>query len=97
MCEGTQRDRGETYGDIFTFKGGRFRSAACDAWDFGSGPYTTSAVDGVTRFEAETASPTDGRMAWKGVVTGDKLQGTMRWYPQPDAAPVGYWFSGIEN
>lgn len=97
LGEGTERDRGDTYGDTFRFKDGKFHSAACDPWDFSSGPYTTSVADGVTRFEAETTSPTNGRMVWKGATSGERLDGTMWWYPQPDAAPMAYWFSGTEH
>jgi hypothetical protein len=39
---------------------------------------------------AETISSNNGRMLWQGVARGDKIEGTMRWYPQPGAAPVVY-------
>lgn len=97
LGEGAVRDPGHAYEDIFTFKDGKFHSAACDPWDFSPGPYTTSAADGVIRFESETTSPSEGRMVWTGARSGERLEGTMQWYPQPDAEPVVYWFSGTEE
>lgn len=97
LSEGTQRDRGDTYDDTFTFKNGRFHAVACDPWHFGPSRYTTSYDNGAIRFKAETTSPTDGRMVWDGVVRDGELEGTMRWYPQPSRAAVAYWFSGIAN
>jgi hemoglobin len=97
LSEGTKPDRGDTYADTFTFKDGKFHSAACDPWHCGAGQYTTSIENGVTHFHAETTSPTDGRMVWEGVARSDKLEGTMRWYPQPSDAPIEYWFNGTAS
>jgi hypothetical protein len=36
-------------------------------------------------------------MVWDGIATGDKLKGAMRWYPQPNQAPVAYWFRGTAS
>jgi len=77
--------------DEFIFKEGKFRSIACNPYGFGDAPYTASANEDMMTFEAETHSPTDGVMQWKGTVTGEKIEGTATWL-KPGAAPVEYWF-----
>jgi hypothetical protein len=77
--DGVVLERGKTSGDAdsLIFKDGRFRSTACDKYDYGDGPYTaTTSGDGVT-FEAETESPKYGKLLWKGVVRGPRLDGTL--------------------
>jgi len=76
---GVVLERGKTEGDADTiiFKDGRFRSTACDRYEYGDGPYTATANgDGVT-FEAQTQSPKYGKLLWRGVVRGARLDGTM--------------------
>ena len=70
---------GETSGDAdtLTFKGGRFRSSACDPYGYGDGPYTATRSGETIVFEAETESPQYGKLLWKGVVRGPRLDGTM--------------------
>jgi hypothetical protein len=70
---------GKTEGDPDTiiFKDGRFRSSACDRYDYGDGAYTASAADGAIRFEAKTESPKYGALLWQGVVRGRRLDGTL--------------------
>ena len=70
---------GKTEGDADTiiFKGGRFRSTACDRYDYGDGAYTARAADGAVRFAAETESPKYGKLLWEGVVRGRRLDATL--------------------
>jgi len=70
---------GETSGDADTlsFKDGRFRSSACDRYGYGDGAYTATRSGDAVVFEAETASPQYGKLLWKGVVRGPRLDGTM--------------------
>jgi len=70
---------GKTAGDAdeIIFKDGRFRSTACDRWEYGDGAYTATAAGDAIAFEAETESPKYGKLHWKGVVRGGKLDGTM--------------------
>jgi len=70
---------GETSGDADTlsFKDGRFRSSACDPYGYGDGAYTATRSGEAVLFEAETASPQYGKLLWKGVVHGPRLDGTM--------------------
>jgi hypothetical protein len=77
--EGVVLEFGKTSGDADTliFKKGRFRSTACDRWEYGDGPYTATASGDTIAFEAETASPKYGKLLWKGVVRGRKLDGTL--------------------
>jgi hypothetical protein len=66
---------GKTEGDAdtLTFKDGRFRSDACDRYEYGDGSYTVTAVDGAVSFAAQTESPKYGKLVWQGVVRGKRL------------------------
>ena len=79
--------------DEFIFKEGRFRSTACDPYGFGDAAYTTTAEGETAMFEAETNSPTDGTMKWRGIVKGDRVEGTSMWY-RPGKDVVEHWFKG---
>jgi len=52
-------------------------STACDRWEYGDGAYTAKAAGDEIAFEAETESPKYGKLQWKGVVRGAKLDGTL--------------------
>jgi hypothetical protein len=77
--EGVVIERGKTSGDADTiiFKDGRFRSTACDQYGYGDGAYTAATAGESIAFEAQTESPQYGKLLWKGVVTGKKLDGSM--------------------
>jgi hypothetical protein len=69
---------GKTEGDADTiiFRNGRFRSSACDRYDYGDGAYIASAGDGAVRFTVQTESPKYGQLVWQGVVRGRRLDAT---------------------
>ena len=77
--DGIVLERGKTSGDADTliFKDGRFRSTACDQYDYGDGPYTSTTFGETVAFEAETESPKYGKLLWKGVVRGPRLDATL--------------------
>ena len=77
--DGIVLECGKTSGDAdtLTFKNGRFRSSACDQYGYGDGPYTATPSGETVVFEAETESPKYGKLLWKGVVRGPRLDGTM--------------------
>ena len=77
--DGIVLERGKTSGDADTliFKDGRFRSTACDQYDYGDGPYTSTTSGETVAFEAETESPKYGKLLWKGVVRGPRLDATL--------------------
>jgi len=80
--------------DELLFTDGAFRSTACDPYGFGEAPYMTAIEGDAVTFEAETLSPTDGRIAWKGTVHGDALEGIATWYKPKKTAPEELWFKG---
>ena len=69
---------GKTEGDADTliFDEGRFRSTACDKYDYGDGAYTAKAANGEVSFKVQTESPKYGRLVWEGVVRGKRLDAT---------------------
>src|SRR5205085_9450792 len=77
--DGIVLERGKTAGDAdtLTFEGGRFRSSACDRYDYGDGRYTTTVSGGEVAFECETESPRYGKLLWRGVVRGPRMDATL--------------------
>jgi len=87
---------GETSGDADTlsFKGGRFRSSACDPYGYGDGAYTATQSGETIAFEAETESPQYGKLLWKGTVRGPRLDGTMTMVRDGQAAGEKWVLAG---
>ena len=75
--DGIVLERGKTAGDAdtLTFDGGRFRSTACDRYDYGDGAYTATVSAGEIAFESETESAKYGKLLWRGVVRGPRMDG----------------------
>jgi hypothetical protein len=96
--QGVFLERGKTSGDADTlvFKNGRFRSTACDKYDYGDATYKTVTVGDTVRFEAETTSPKYGKLAWSGAVRGAKLDATVM-MEQKGKAPVENWVVAAEK
>ena len=90
--DGVFLQRGKTSGDAdtLTFQGGRFRSSACDRYGYSDAAYRASAAADSIAFEAETHSAKYGRLQWKGVVRGDKLDAVAMML-QDGKAPVEHW------
>jgi hypothetical protein len=84
-------EEGEADDLVFTM--GTFRSTGCDPYGFTAAPYVAMEKDGSIHFEAEAASPTEGRMVWKGVATGDAVEGSATWY-KGDEKRAEYWYRG---
>ena len=76
---GVVLERGKTSGDadMLTFEGGRFRSSACDRYDYGDGAYTATVSEGEIAFECETESPKFGKLLWRGLVRGPRMDATL--------------------
>ena len=70
---------GNALGDTLIFSNGQFSSVVCKRYNFTASPYWVRTEGETIHFLAELNSPTDGKMVWKGTVTGNKLKGTMRW------------------
>lgn len=77
--DGIVLERGKTTGDADTlsFEGGRFRSSACDQYEYGDGPYTATESPAGIVFESETESPKYGKLRWRGVVQGPRMDATL--------------------
>ena len=96
--QGVFLERGKTSGDADTliFKDGRFRSTACDRYDYSDAPYKTIAVGDTVRFEAETESPKYGKLLWNGVVRNGKLDATVMMV-RAGKAPIENWVVAAEK
>jgi hypothetical protein len=96
--EGVFLERGKTSGDadILVFKDGRFRSAACDRYGYAEVAYRTLAAGDTVQFEAESESPKYGRLVWKGVVRGSKLDATATMV-RAGKSPVENWVVAAEK
>jgi hypothetical protein len=77
--DGIVLECGKTSGDAdsLIFRDGRFRSTACDRYEYGDGPYTAVTSGDTIGFSAETESPKYGKLRWHGVVRGKRLDGTL--------------------
>ncbi|MEP7281447.1 MAG: hypothetical protein ABI696_05675 [Rubrivivax sp.] len=77
--DGIVLECGKTAGDAdsISFEHGRFRSSACDQYDYGDGAYTARESDGAIVFESETESPKYGQLRWHGVVHGTRMDATL--------------------
>ena len=60
--------------DRLVFDKGSFRSDAYARRGFVEGAYTADVEQDRIYFEAVTASPSDGTITWRGVVTGDTIE-----------------------
>jgi hypothetical protein len=85
--------------DILSFQAGKFHSSDCDQYGYGRGEYRATARGDGVAFEVETVSEQYGRNVWKGVVTGDVIEGTMVFYRKPsfwrsNPEPLEHWFKG---
>jgi hypothetical protein len=90
--EGVFIQRGKTSGDAdtLTFSNGRFRSSACDRYGYSDAAYRLTTSGDTLVFEAETESPKYGRLQWKGMVRGDRLDATVMML-QSGKTPVEHW------
>ena len=77
--QGVVLECGKTSGDAetITFSNGRFNSSACKPYGYGDGPYKATNSGDSLAFEVETESPQYGKLIWRGVVRGQRLDGTL--------------------
>jgi len=90
---GEQGKKAEGPKDEISFRDGKMRSSACEAYGFGEGAYTTMEHAGSVMFQARTESPKEGTIEWKGTVRGDALEGTYVW-TKAGQKPITYWMKG---
>jgi hypothetical protein len=90
---GEQGKKAEGPKDEITFRDGKMRSSACDAYGFGDGSYTTMNHPGMVMFRARTESPKEGVIEWNGTVRGDDIEGTYVW-TKTGQKPITYWMKG---
>ena len=65
--------------DVLNFSDGKFTSSECFQYGFKGGPYTTTIEGDTIHFQAETISPTHGKMVWQGTLKGDTLDVAYNW------------------
>jgi hypothetical protein len=82
--------------DVLTFRDGKFTSSECFQYGFKGGPYTTTIEGDTIHFQAETISPTHGKMMWQGTLKGDSLDVTYNWTKERWFWTTyrEYWFRG---
>jgi hypothetical protein len=82
--------------DVLSFSDGKFTSSACFKYGFKSGPYTATVEGDSIHFQAETISPSHGKMVWKGTLKGDTLNVDYNWTKERWLWTTyrEYWFKG---
>lgn len=84
--------------DILRFENGTFTSVECFQFGFKGGPYIAVAQGDTIHFEAETVSPTHGKMVWSGTLKGDTLEVDYNWTKVRWLWTTyrEYWFKGTK-
>jgi hypothetical protein len=97
--QGVVLECGKTAGDAetITFRNGRFHSSACKAYGYGDGPYKASDSGDGLAFEAETESPQYGKLLWRGVVRGQRLDGTLTMMSEGKPAGEKWVLAGAQT
>ncbi len=82
--------------DVLSFNNGIFTSSECFQYGFKGGPYTATIKGDVIHFQAETISPTHGKMVWTGTLRGDALDVNYNWTKERWLWTTyrEYWFKG---
>ena len=82
--------------DVLSFSDGKLTSSACFQYGFNGGPYTSTVEGDFIHFQAETSSPTHGKMVWKGTLSGDTLDVSYTWTKKRWLWTTfrEYWFKG---
>ena len=82
--------------DVLSFNDGKFTSSACFQYGFKGGPYTATIEGDSIHFQAETVSPTHGKMEWKGTLKNGTLDVTYTWTKKRWLWTTfrKYWFKG---
>ena len=78
--------------DEVVFQNGRFLSASCSKYGFGSAPYTAYKDGETIIFTTVTQSLKHGQIDWKGRITGDEIEASYRWTKER-----WYWFDANEE
>lgn len=65
--------------DELRFIEGEFHSKVHGQKGFNGGVYTVRAAEGRIHFEAETVSPKQGKIRWRGIIHGDSIEVDFRW------------------
>jgi len=82
--------------DVLRFSDGTFTSSACFQYGFTGGPYTATVDGDAIHFQAETISPTHGKMVWEGTLEDGTLEVTYTWTKERWLWTTvrEYWFTG---
>jgi hypothetical protein len=82
--------------DVLSFSDGIFTSSECFQFGFKGGPYSATIDGDLIHFQAETISPTHGKMNWKGTLQGDTMVVDYSWTKKRWLWTTyrEYWFKG---
>lgn len=85
-----EKGRSEGQPERISFRRGQLHSEACEPFGFADGGYSAHQSGEEISFTAETESPEEGRIEWRGTVRGDVLEGTFTWHKE-GKRPLEYW------
>ncbi len=82
--------------DVLSFSNGKFTSSMCFEYGFTGGPYTAWTEGDLIHFQADTVSPTHGKMRWKGFLKGETMEVEYSWTKERWLWTTyrEYWFKG---
>ena len=91
-----EKDKKVHHKDVLSFSEGIFTSSACYQYGFKGGPYTATVEGDSIHFQAETISPTHGKMVWQGTLKDGTLEVDYSWTKERWLWTTHreYWFKG---
>ena len=85
-----EKGRSQGQRERISFRRGQLHSDACEPFGFADGDYSARQSGEEVSFTAETESPAEGRIEWRGTIRGDVLEGTFTWHKE-GKRPLEYW------
>lgn len=79
--------------DTVVFYENTCQSSQCLQYGFAESAYSVKPEGNGIRWVSTVASETEGKIYWNGLITGDKIEGTMAWEKEGQAT-INYKFSG---
>ncbi|MBP7147937.1 MAG: hypothetical protein KBD01_10360 [Acidobacteria bacterium] len=74
-----QQGQGKLADEVVSFRDGKLHSVALESYSFWDAEYKATTEGGTTKFEATSISPREGRVQWKGSISGNALEAKLVW------------------
>ena len=82
--------------ETIVFSSGMMDPLDCHQYGFTAANYQAKVASGMTTWMSISTSEKEGKMAWQGKITGDKIEGSVVW-TKDGQDPITYTFTGKES